>query len=109
MFIGKKVNVNIKGVNKGASKIYLPYQMKYEFRDSSGKVVMEKVSLCDPKKILPGNFEITDEFSHSLRKGEKYTLSLRIYHIKKIFKDFRFASKNLTEKGALDLGKIKLD
>ena len=109
MFIGKKVNVNIKGVNKGASKIYLPYQMKYEFRDSSGKVVMEKVSLCDPKKILPGNFEITDEFIHNLKRGEKYTLSLRIYHIKKIFKDFRFASKNLNEDGSLNLGTIEVE
>ena len=83
--------------------------MKYEIRDSSGNVVMNKTSSCNPRKIFPGDFEISDDFSHSLRKGEKYTLSLRIYHIKKIFKDFRFASKNLNEDGSLNLGTIEVE
>ena len=105
----KKIIINIKGINKGVSRIYLPYRMKYEIRDSSGKIVMEKISSCNPRKIFPGDFEISDDFSHSLRKGEKYTLSLRIYHIKKIFKDFRFASKNLNEDGSLNLGTIEVE
>ena len=42
----------------------------------------------------------------SLKTGETYSLALRIFHTKKIFRDFRFAVKNLTPDGSLDLGKI---
>ena len=42
----------------------------------------------------------------SLKPGEAYSLSLRIFHTKKIFRDFRFAVKNLNPDGSLDLGKI---
>ena len=106
---GKNIAVNIKGVNKGVSKIYLPYKMKYEIRNSSGEVVMNKISSCNPTTILPGKFEISDNITHSLKNGEEYNLSLKVYHTKKIFKDFRFASKNLTSDGSLDLGKFKIN
>ena len=82
--------------------------MKYEIRDNSGKVVLEKISSCKPNQILPGEFTISDDINHSLKSGQIYSLSLRIYHTKNVFKDFRFASKNLTADGSLDLGKIKV-
>ena len=106
---GKNIAVNIKGVNKGVSKIYLPYKMKYEIRNSCGEVVMNKISSCNPTTILPGKFEISDNITHSLKNGEEYNLSLKVYHTKKIFKDFRFAAKNLTSDGSLDLGKCKIN
>ena len=104
----KKISVEIKAVNKGVSRIYLPFRMKYEIRDNSGKVVLEKISSCKPNQIFPGEFTISDDINHSLKSGQIYSLSLRIYHTKKVFKDFRFASKNLTADGSLDLGKIKI-
>ena len=101
-----KLEVSVKGENKGVARIYLPYRMKYELRDSSGKVVFDAISSQDPRKILPGKFEFSDAMRVSLKPGEAYSLSLRIFHTKKIFRDFRFAVKNLNPDGSLDLGKI---
>lgn len=101
-----KLEVSVKGDNKGVARIYLPYRMKYELRDSSGKVVFDALSSQDPRKILPGKFEFSDAMRVSLKTGETYSLALRIFHTKKIFRDFRFAVKNLAPDGSLDLGKI---
>ena len=107
-FDGGKIEVVIEGENKGASRIYLPYKMKYELRDSSGQVVFEKVSSKDPRKILPSEFTVRDSFKVALKSGQEYSLSLRVYHTKKVFKDFRFAVEGLNEDGSLPLGKISL-
>lgn len=101
-----KLEVSIEGENKGVARIHLPYRMKYELRDSSGKVVFDMLSSQDPRKLLPGKFKFSDAMRVSLKPNETYSLSLRIFHTKKIFRDFKFAVKNLTEDGSLDLGKI---
>ena len=100
------IKVRVEGVNKGVSKIYLPYEFVYELRDRAGNVVAEKISAKNPGSILPGKFVLSDEFKADLKDGETYFLSLRVRHIPKVFKDFRFASKNLTKDGALDLGNV---
>lgn len=101
-----KLDVKIVGENKGVSRIYLPFKMKYELRDSAGKVVFDSLSSCDPRKILSGKFEIADSMKVALKAGETYSLSLRVFHTKKVFKDFRFAVNNLNDDGSLNLGKI---
>ena len=101
-----KLEVSIEGENKGVARIHLPYRMKYELRDSSGKVVFGMLSSQDPRKLLPGKFKFSDTMRVSLKPNETYSLSLRIFHTKKIFRDFKFAVKNLNEDGSLDLGKI---
>ncbi len=95
------LKIRIMGENKGVSKICLPYKMKYVLKDESGKTVFEKDSSCNPKKILPGSFEISDSFEVQIEPGKKYELSLRTYHTKKIFNDFKFAVKELNASGAL--------
>ncbi len=105
---GGTIKVRVEGVNKGVSKIYLPYEFAYELRDRAGNVVAEKISAKNPGSILPGKFVLSDEFKADLKGGETYFLSLRVRHIPKVFKDFRFASKNLTKDGALDLGNVKI-
>ena len=105
-YADKKLEVSIEGENKGVARIHLPYRMKYELRDSSGKVVFDMLSSQDPRKLLPGKFKFSDTMRVSLKPNETYSLSLRIFHTKKIFRDFKFAVKNLTEDGSLDLGKI---
>ena len=102
------IKVRVEGTNKGVSKIYLPYEFVYELRDRAGNVVAEKISAKNPGSILPGKFVLSDEFKADLKDGETYFLSLRVRHIQKVFKDFRFASKNLTKDGALDLGNVKI-
>ena len=103
-----KLDVTVRGENRGASRIYLPYRMRYELRDSSGKVVFDMLSSQDPRKILPGKFGFSDSARLSLKPGETYSLSLRVFHTKKVFRDFRFAVKNLNPDGSLDLGKISV-
>lgn len=103
------IKVRVEGVNKGVSKIYLPYEFVYELRDRAGNVVAEKISAKNPGAILPGKFVLSDEFKADLKGGETYFLSLRVRHIPKVFKDFRFAAKNLTKDGALDLGNVKIN
>ena len=103
-----KLDVTVRGENRGASRIYLPYRMRYELRDSSGKVVFDMLSSQDPRKILPGKFGFSDSARLSLKPGETYSLSLRVFHTKKGFRDFRFAVKNLNPDGSLDLGKISV-
>ena len=103
-----KWSVKVVGVNKGVSKIYLPYEFVYEVRGADGKVVAEKVSQKDPRSILPGEFEIADSFDLPLEKGGEYTLSLRVRNTDKVLRDFRFAAKNLNTDGSLSLGKISL-
>ena len=102
------LKVSLSGENKGVSKIYLPYEFVYELRDSSGKIFMQCLSSKDPRSILPGKFELSDEFAADLKRGEHYNLSLRVRHIPKILSDFKFAAKNLTKDGALDLGVVKV-
>ncbi len=103
-----KVSVKISGVNKGASRIYLPYRIVYEIRDASGNVAVERVSSCDPRGIFPGNFEISDNFGVSLAPG-RYALSLRICHAEGVFKDFLFAVKTPNADGSLDLGGFEVE
>ena len=103
-----KLDIKIRGVNKGVARIYLPYKFVYEIRDASGKVVAKKTSKTDPRSILPGEFEIADSFNFSLKNGQEYKLSLRVRNKDKVFRDFRFAAKNLNADGSLDLGTIKL-
>ena len=103
-----KLNVKVVGVNKGVSKIYLPYEFVYEVRGADGALVAEKVSKCDPRSILTGEFEISDSFDLPLEKGKDYSISLRVRNIAKVLRDFRFAAKNLNEDGSLPLGKISL-
>lgn len=98
-----KLSVKISGVNKGASRIYLPYRMIYEVRDSSGKLAARQVSSCDPCGIFPGDFEIYDNFEVFLAPG-RYSLSLRICHTGGVFRDFLFAVKTCNADGSLDLG-----
>ena len=100
--------MKVGGVNKGVSKIYLPYEFVYEVRGADGKVVAEKVLQKDPRSILPGEFEISDSFDLPLEKGGEYTLSLRVRNTGKVLRDFRFAAKNLNADGSLPLGKISL-
>ena len=66
------------------------------------------LSSQDPRKILPGKFGFSDSARLSLKPGETYSLSLRVFHTKKGFRDFRFAVKNLNPDGSLDLGKISV-
>lgn len=98
---GGILKIRITGENKGVSKIYLPYRMKYILEDEYGNVVWEKDSACDPRKILPGPFEISDNFEVQISVGKKYKLYMRTYHTKRIFKDFKFAVKELDSSGAL--------
>ena len=64
------------------------------------------LSSQDPRKLLPGKFKFSDAMRVSLKPNETYSLSLRIFHTKKIFRDFKFAVKKLREGGSQDLGKI---
>ena len=107
-YLDGKLDIKIRGVNKGAAKIYLPYEFVYEVRGADGKVVAERVSQKDPRSILPGEFEISDSFDLPLEKGGEYTLSLRVRNTNKVLRDFRFAAKNLNADGSLPLGKISL-
>ena len=75
--------------------------MKYILEDEYGNVVWEKDSACDPRKILPGPFEISDNFEVQISAGKKYKLYMRTSHTKRIFKDFKFAVKELDSSGAL--------
>ena len=103
-----KLDVKVVGVNKGVSKIYLPYEFVYEVRGADGGLVAEKVSQKDPRSILTGGFEISDSFDLPLEKGKDYSISLRVRNIAKTLRDFRFAAKNLNADGSLPLGKISL-
>ena len=103
-----KLDVKVVGINKGVSKIYLPYEFVYEVRGADGKVVAEKLSRKDPRSILTGEFEISDSFDLPLEKGKDYSISLRVRNIAKVLRDFRFAAKNLNADGSLPLGKISL-
>ncbi len=103
-----KMDVKLVGVNKGVAKIYLPYEFVYEVRGADGALVAEKVSKCDPRSILTGEFEISDSFDLPLEKGKDYSISLRVRNIAKVLRDFRFAAKNLNEDGSLPLGKFSL-
>ena len=103
-----KLDVKVVGINKGVSKIYLPYEFVYEVRGADGKVVAEKLSRKDPRSILTGDFEISDSFDLPLEKGKDYSISLRVRNIAKVLRDFRFAAKNLNADGSLPLGKISL-
>ena len=102
------LKIRIEGENKGASKIYLPYEFVYVLRGESGDAVAEKVSARDPRKILPGKFELSDTFEIPLERGREYSLSLRVRHSPGVLGDFRFAAKNLNPDGSLDLGKISV-
>lgn len=104
-YAGGKLKIRVRGENKGASKIYLPYRFVYVLRGDSGDAT-EMVSARDPREILPGEFEFCDEFEVPLKTGEEYSLSLRVRHPAGVLKDFRFAAKNLNPDGSLDLGKI---
>ena len=103
-----KLEVKIVGVNKGVSKIYLPYEFVYEVRGADGALVAEKVSQKDPRSILTGEFEISDSFDLPLENGKDYSISLRVRNIAKVLRDFRFAAKNLNADGSLPLARISL-
>lgn len=101
------LKINIIGVNKGAGRIILPYEIVYDViespeavenrvrteKQSHYKIGEERVlatfkSTTDPRKILPGGIDIKDSFKLSLPAG-KYKLRLTIKSTFGGYRNFR--------------------
>lgn len=97
--IDGKTAVGISFVNRGVARLHLPYEAVWEMRDADGKVLASRVSKSDPKTWMPGAFKFRDDLPFALKEGT--SLYLRLRHVHGLFRDFKFAAKEVDADGAL--------
>ena len=104
---GRRVSVELSGVNKGVARIHLPYVAQIVVTDAAGREVMVHDATADPGSWLPGPFRLVDAFDlPSVPQGE-LKLSVRLRHRHGIFRNFRFAARETAPDGSLPLGLVK--
>ena len=89
------VSVSLKGVNKGVAPIYAPYRLSLCVKSAGWQRDFD----TDLSACLPGPFVFKGTFD----KIPAGTLSIRIRHVAGIWRDFRFAAKELDAEGSLVL------
>lgn len=90
-----RVTVQLKGVNKGVAPIYAPFRLALCVKSAGWqKDFDESLATC-----MPGPFEFKGAFD-GVPSG---ALTLRIRHVAGIWRDFRFAARELDADGSLVL------
>lgn len=98
-----EVELELAGVNRGVSKIYLDYVLTLTARDAAGKVLFERDLAASPRSWLPGPFAVRERVPLAAALPEGAVLSLRIRSRRGRLRDFRFAVEGLTADGSLPL------
>lgn len=88
-----RVAVQLKGVNKGVAPIYAQFRLALCVKSAGWQRDFD----TDLSACLPGPFAFSGEFRDVPSGG----LSLRIRHVPGIWRDFRFAAKELDGDGSL--------
>ena len=94
--VGERVSVTLNGINKGVAPIYAPYRLSLCVKSAGWQRDFD----ADLLKCLPGPFTFKGVFDGVPRGA----LSLRIRHEHGVWRDFRFAAKELDGDGSLLLG-----
>jgi hypothetical protein len=104
---GRRVTVELSGVNKGVARIHLPYVAQIVVTDTAGREVMVHDAAADPGSWLPGPFRLVDAFDLPTDSQGELNLALRLHHRHGIFRNFRFAARETAPDGSLPLGSVR--
>ena len=92
---GGKLSIDLRLVNKGTSRIYMPYVLQAVARSASGDEIGSVSLAADPGSWLPGEHRVRETVELPGRIPADARLSLRLRHVPGVFPDFRFAAKEL--------------
>lgn len=92
---GDRLTVVLTGENKGVAPIYAPFALTLVVPEANWSKDFD----FDLTTVLPGRFSIRGEFS-GVPAGRR---TLRIRHVPGVWRDFRFAAKDLNPDGSLPL------
>ena len=98
--------VRLTGTNAGVARIHLPYRAEYVIAAAEGAAPVRVPSSFRPCEILPGAFAHEERVRLPAAAAPGARVALRLCHEHGIFLDFRWAVKETTPEGALDLGPI---
>ena len=90
-----KLSIDLRLVNKGTSRIYMPYVLQAVARSVSGDELCAVSLAADPGTWLPGEHRVQETVEFPSQMPADARLSLRLRHLPVVFPDFRFAAKEL--------------
>lgn len=90
-----RLSIDLHLVNRGTSRIYMPYELQAVARSASGDEICAVSLAADPGAWLPGEHHVRETVDIPGQVPADARLSLRLRHVPGVFPDFRFAAKEL--------------
>lgn len=104
---GQVLAVGLVGVNRGATRIHLPYVLQVVVTGPDGRELCVHDCATDPGSILPGPFKIVEKFKLPAEADvEGAKVSMRLRHRHGVLMDFRFAALESAKDRSLPLGEL---
>ena len=101
---GRRVSVQLAGVNRGVARLHLPYALQFVVSDGTGVERLVHESSADPGGWLPGEFSVSESFDlPAALDGVPQRLFVRLRHRGGVFRDFRFAALESADDCSLTL------